>query len=110
MAATLHWLNPIALENLLLDKNQASRSRGLYFSCCHNKTFKAYFDYFWKYCLFQKFQGPRLKFKGLSRAWNLFPQFQNFPGFSRVMAALYMRHIEKNKFHSSVILVRLDIQ
>ena len=37
---------------------------------------------------FQDFQGPRPKFKDVPGPGNFFPQFQDFPGFSRTVATL----------------------
>ena len=55
----------------------------------------ANFDYFLqlkvkKVCLFQDFQGPQHKFKDFSGPGIFSCQFQDFPGFSRTMATMYL--------------------
>ena len=52
----------------------------------------AHFDYYLQLKVnkfpFQDFQGPQLKFKDFPGPGIFFCQFQNFPGFSRTVAAL----------------------
>ena len=79
------------------DETQALWTHGFCFTSLSYQKSNSIFLLFLKnikkeiFCPFQDFQGPQPNFKNFPGPGNFFNQFQDFPGFSRTVATLFLK-------------------
>ena len=97
----------IASDDLLLDENQASQSHGSYFIVLpHQKYFTKHpifiiFRNKEKFVARTRISKDKTQIQGISKALDFFAPFNDFPGFSRTVATLFISHISRVTKHST---------